>query len=435
MTPIFIWSVFVLILVSIFVLIDTSLPTYKRGNKIEDRVVQQAKNLVYLKVNNKSQDKITRVDSKKIENPTLFGNTNPLVFQTPSLHPSPYALTSEQPPTSLYSSLEHKKHGWKKYLVHLMKCDDTPTQPLLSSKPSSMPTNQPTLESNFPSISKFLSSLPSTTPNPSSTFSNHTLKWKISADDIDRVFENKDRVAQSLQKSLDHRLRCKSEGKIKHVKLIQDQEEKELYVKAVCLGSRKRCTINLSGDDCNDNSLIDDFVAKRMLDISSSFDYEIDLSVSFDFDKDNIDVVPDFLSELIEGDSETQRAMSNSGRIPPPQLNNEAALSINKDATNSNFQNKAIFHQNEIEVEEVIFLSAEDFSITELASSDDAPTDSSYYDTPKRKRGSKYAEEKFTVEKIFAFYDVNFNTSIDVCFWDDINCIDGSVTQIFMRKY
>jgi len=154
-----------------------------------------------------------------------------------------------------------------------------------------------------------------------------------------------------------------------------------------------------------------------MLDISSSFDYEIDLIVSFDFDKDNIDVVPTFLSELIEIASGTQRALSNSNEPPPPQVNNEAALSINKDATNSNFQNEATFQPNAIEDKEVIFLSAEN------------------YDTPKRKRGSKYAEEKFTVEKIFAFYDVNFNTNIDVCFWDDINCIDGSVTQIFMRKF
>jgi len=456
MTPKVIWSVFALILFGIFVRTDTSLPTYQRGNKIEDRVVQQTKSLVSSKGSKKFQDKIPRFGSKKLKNPTLFGKTsqndgNLLMF---------------------LSSLAHKKHGWKKYLEHHIKCDDTPTQPPLSTQsPSSLqlvpsvplfqPTNllyAPTLDpsiSNFPSSSTLPSLLPSTTTNPSNEVSHHTFNWKIETDDIDRVFATKDQIAKKFEKFLDHHLRCKK-PLIKHIKLIRDQEEKELYMKGVCFGSRESCNINLSEDDCNDNRLIDLFVAQKMSEISSSFDYEIDLSVSFNFDSDDISVVPDFLSEIIEGTSGARKAVDNSKGLKelkeleepeeleekpklephePSEVNNEVTLTIEKDAAKSNFQNEAMFQQYAIEFNEVIFLSTEDFSFTEFTSSDDTTRDSLYYGTPKRKCGSKCVEEKITLEKIFAFYDLNFNTSIDVCFWDSINCIDGYVTQIFFRKY
>jgi len=294
--------------------------------------------------------------------------------------------------------------------------------------------------------------LPSTTTHPSNEVSYHTLKWKIETYDIDRVFETKDRIAKKFEKFLDHHLRCKT-PLIKHVKLILDQEENGLYMKGACFGSRENCNIILFEDDCNDNKLIDDFVAQKMLEMSSSFDYEVDLSVSFNFDSDDITVVPDFLSELIEGSSAARRAVTYSsetnssainstainstelGELELPDVNNEVTLTIKTDVAKSTFQNEATFQQYAIEFKEVIFLSTEDFSFTEFTSSDDTTKDSLYYGTPKRKCDSKCVEEKFTVEKIFAFYDLNFNTSIDVCFWDSINCIDGYVTQIFFRKY
>ena len=427
------------------------------------------------------QDKFSRFDLKKFKTPALFGKTSPSVFQTPSLLPSTYGFTSDQPTISSYqilsratvssatnkenngkllifsASLAQKKSGWKKYLENHFKCDNKPTQPPLSTKsPSSLPlvpsipsfkptnlSNAPTLNpsiSNFPSSSTLPSSLPSTTHHPSTEVSNHNLKWKIGTADIDRVFETKDQIAKKFKANLEHLLRCKN-LKIKHIKIIRDQEENELYMKGVCFGDTKSCNINLSEDDCNDNRLIDDFVAQRMLDISSSFDYKIELSVSFDFNSDNIDVVPDFLSEIIVGTSGARKAVANLKGLEELEVNNEATLTIKKDAAKSDFQNEATFQQSAIEFEEVIFLSRGDFSITEFTSSDDKKTDSLYYDTPKKKCGSKCVEEKFTgeekntVEKIFAFYDFNFNTSIDVCFWDNINCIDGYVTQMFFRKY
>jgi len=525
MTSKVVWSAFALILSSIFAPTEAILPAYQRGNEIEDRVVQQTKNLVSPKVKLKSQEKIARFHSKTLENKTLFGKTSPSVFQTPSLHPSTSASTPEHPTTSTGSFIDFVllflsslKNQWKEYLELLFpttphplnkpttspenfidfvlillssfinkwkEClellfpfDDTPTQPPLfedfqdfvlmflsslknqwksflellfdtptqpplssespsslqpvSSKPSFIAPNLPTQESNHPSSS----ALPSTTPNPSNEVSNHTFKWKIATDDIDGVFETKDQIALSFQDYLDHRIRCKGEeAEIKHVKLVRDQEFNEVYVKGVCFGLRKSCIINLSEDDCNDNSIIDDFVSQRMLDISSSFDYEIELSVSFDFDKDNINVVSDFLSELIEGVSGRRRVVSSSNKPEPPQVNNEGIITITRDGANNQFKNEAIFQQNVIESEELIFLSTEKFSSSDFNSFDDTTTVGSYYGTPKSKCGRKCVEEKFTVENIFAFYDVNFNTSIDVCFWGDINCIDGSVTQIFFRKY
>ena len=461
MTPKSIWSAFTLALLSLLILPETTISIYHPDNKVEDH--------------EQFQVKFPRFDSKKFKTPALFGTTSPSVFQTTSLPPSTYSFTSEQSTTSTYQSFEdfvsratvssvtngklliffasfaQKKSGWKKYLEHHIKCDDTPTQPPLSTKsPSSLPlvsyipsfkptnlVNAPTLDpsiSNFPSSSTLPSSLPFTTHHPSNEVSNHTLEWKIETYDIDRVFKTKDQIVKRFEAFLEHILRCKN-LRIKHIKLIRDKKENELYMKGVCFGSRKICNINLSEDDCNDNSLIDDFVAQRMLDISSSFDIEIDLSVSFDFNSDNIEVVPDFLSEMINGTSGARNAVANSNGPENVKVNNEATLKIKKDAAKSNFQNEATFQQHAIEVEEVIFLSTEDFSITAFTSADDTTKDSLYYGTPKKKCGSKCVNETLLVQKIFTFYDVDFNDTIDACFWDDINCIDDSVTQIFLRKF
>jgi len=256
---------------------------------------------------------------------------------------------------------------------------------------------------------------------------NHTFRWKVNTTDIDRTMAKKDEIAQGLKTYLSHLLRC-NEAKIKNVKLINSAGE--LLVKGVCFGFRKSCAINLAEDECNDNSLIDDFVAQRMLEISSSFDYQIDLSVSFDFDSDDISVVPSFLSELIEAGSGDRRA----GGIPP-EVNNEATLTIQKDAGNSTFQNEVLFQQHAIEFNELIFVSKENYSIIDSNSSDDSNRESLYYGAPNRNCGKKCVDEDELVKKIFTFYDADFNDTIDACFWDDINCVDDSVTQIFLRKY
>ena len=377
-----------------------------------------------------------------------------------------------------FSSLAHMKHGWKKYLVHLYKCSDTPIQsppfsnqttdptthpsnepssnpfmkpssepsiePSISSLPSSSnsPTSNPSMKpSSEPSIEPSISSLPSSSNSPTSKPSvsnaptilekkNHAFEWKVHTTDIDRTMEKKDEIAQGLKTYLSYLLRC-NEAKIKNVKLISSTGE--LLVKGVCFGLRKSCAINLSEDECNDNSLIDDFVALRMLEISSSFDYALDLSVSFDFDSDDISVVPSFLSELIEGVSGAQRAVANSNE--PPEVNNEATLTIQKSAGNSTFLNEVLFQQHATEFDELISVSKENFSITESNSSDDSNRESSYYGAPNRGCGKKCVDEDEVVKKIFSFYDAEFNASIDACFWDDINCIDDTVTQIFLRKY
>jgi len=243
----------------------------------------------------------------------------------------------------------------------------------------------------------------------------------------------KEEIAQGLKTYLSHLLRC-SEAKIKNVKLINSSGE--LLVKGVCFGFRKSCAINISEDECNDNSIIDNFVAQRMLEISSSFDYELDLSVSFDFDSDEISVVPDFLSELIEAGSGERRAVVNvNGPPEPPEVNNEATLTVQKSAGNSTFQNNVKFQQHAIEFNELIFVSKENYSIIDSISSDDSNRESLYYGAPNRTCGKKCVDEDELVKKIFSFYDVGFNATIDACFWDDINCIDDSVTQIFLRKY
>jgi len=474
MTPKVLWSVFALILFSIFVRTDTSLPTYQRGNKIKDRVVQQTKSLVSLKGSENFKDKIPRFDSKKFKNPTLLSKTSSSVLRTPSLHPSPYILTTEQPTTSSYPSLEdsvslisvstftvnesnenlfsvlstlaQKKNRWKKYLLRILKCV-SPTQPPVSLE--AYPTNEPTPEASsnpsaLPSVLPSVSSMPSVSSIPSSIptipdVGFFDFSWKIYTDDIEKVFETEAQIEQSLKTFLNHLLRCKN-ALIRDVKLLRDQEGQEgkedqegLFVKGICYGFRKSCIINLSDDICNDNSLIDDYVAERMLEISSSFDYEIDLSVSFDFDEENINLVPDFLSELIEGASRTQRAMFNSGRPPPPEVNNEANLAIKKDGSNSNFQNEITFKQNTKKIKGAISLSTE-LPLVELIQFDETISKSSYF-SPKNKCGNECLEEKKVLETIFTYYDVNFDSTIDVCFWDDINCIAGSVTQIFIRKY
>jgi len=518
MTPKIIWSAFTLTLLILLILPETSVSIFHPDNKVEDH--------------EKFQDKFPRFASKKFKKPNLFVKTSPSVFQTPSLHPSIYGTTSEQTTTSPHqafedsvdlttvstatdnendrnlfvflSSLAHKKLGWKKYLVHLYECNDTPTQPppfsnpnepslypsiepsvYPSTKPSSdssiepsisslpppsnlptstpsvsnAPSDEPSMEpSSIPSRSTLPSYLPSNEPSNIPTNSpinepsteptnipslslqpttlvekNHNFEWKINTTDIDRAMRKKAEIAQGLKKYLSHLLRC-SEAKIKNVKLVNSTGE--LLVKGVCFGFRTSCAINLSEDECNDNSVIDDFVAERMLEISSTFDYKIDLSISFDFDSDDISVVPGFLSELIEAGSKETRAVADSNGLGPPEVNNEAILIMKKDADNSNFHNEARFQHRAIEFEGLIsLLEAEDISITEKSSSDDVTLEFSYYVNPRRKCGNKCAEEQFLVEKIFTYYDVDFDDTIDVCFWDDINCNDDSVTQIFLRKY
>jgi len=294
-----------------------------------------------------------------------------------------------------------------------------------STEPSNSPTNEP---SNEPTNSPSLSLQPTILVEK-----NHNFQWKIITNDTHRVFENEDQIVQGLKKFLSHLFRCKSHALIKDVKLVTPSGQDNQFVKGVCFGFRKSCAINLSEDQCNDNSLIKKFVAERMLAISSSFDYEIDLSVSFDFDSDDISVVPDFLSELIEGVSGVPRAVANS--LVPPEVNDEATLTINKDSDNSNLKNGAKFEQHAINFEGLVSLSTKDFSIIESNSSDDSNRESLYYGAPNRNCGKKCVDEDELVKKIFSFYDVDFNATIDACFWDDINCIDDSVTQIFLRKY
>jgi len=246
---------------------------------------------------------------------------------------------------------------------------------------------------------------------------NHILQWKMPVDDINKILKAKEDIVPSLETFLSHLLRCKSEAEIKNVKLVNNTGE--LLVKGICFGFRKSCEINLSEDICNDNSLIEDFINERRLEISSSFDYEIDLSVSFDFDEDNVNVVPDYLSELIGGISGAHRLVSNSNE-EPPEVNNEAMLTIKRDGANNQFRNELTFQQYAQRFEGNISLSPEDFSIAELSPSDDVALG---------------LAEQLLVEKIFTFYNVNFDTDIDACFWGEINCFDDSVTQVFIRKY
>jgi len=478
MTPKIIWSAFTLTLLSLLIQPETSV-SYHPDNKVEDR--------------EKFQDKFPRFASKIFKKPNLFVKTSPSVFQTPSLLPSTYSTTSEQTTTlphqafvdsvdliavstatdnennrnllGFLSSLAQTKPGWKKYLVHLYECDGLfplfppflsatsgptmhpSTEP--SSNPSMKPYSEPSIEPSIsslassnpsmkpysePSIEPSISSLPSSSNSPSNAPTileekNHAFEWKVHTTDIERTMEMKDEIAQGLKTYLSHLLRC-NEAKIKNVKLINSSGE--LLVKGVCFGFRKSCAINISEDECNDNSLIDDFVAQQMLEISSSFDYQIDLSVSFDFDSDDISVVPSFLSELIGGVSGAPRAVANSAA--PPGVNNEATLKINKDSDNSHFKNEAKFEEQAINLEGLASLLKEDFSIIESNLSEDSKT-GPFYGPPNRNCGKKCVDEDVLVKKIFTFYDVNFNATIDACFWDDINCIDDSVTQIFLRTY
>jgi len=258
---------------------------------------------------------------------------------------------------------------------------------------------------------------------------------KIVTNDTDRIFDNEYQIVQSFKNLLSHLLRCKGHALIKHVKLVTPRGQDNPVLKGVCFGFHKSCAINFSADECNDNSLIDKFVAERMSAISSSFHYEIDLSVSFNFDSNDISVVPDFLSELIGGVS-ASRAMANSIDNPkPPEVNNTATLTITKDSDNSNFKNEAKFEQHAINFEGLFSLSIGNFSITESNSSDDTTRESSYHGAPSRRCGNTCVNENLLVQKIFTFYEVNFDDTIDACFWDDINCMDDSVTQIFLRKY
>jgi len=253
--------------------------------------------------------------------------------------------------------------------------------------------------------------------------------------DTDQIFDNKDQFVQGFKNLLSHLLRCKGHALIKHVKLVTPRGQDNPVLKGVCFGFHKSCAINFSEDECNDNSLIDKFVAKRMSAISTSFHYEIDLSVSFNFDSNDISVVPDFLSELI-GEVSASRAMAKSTDNPkPPEVNNTVSLTITKDSDNSNFKNEAKFEQHAIHFEGLFSLSIGNFSITESNSSDDTTRESSYHSAPSLRCGNTCVNENLLVQKIFIFYEVNFDATIDACFWDDINCMDDSVTQIFLRKY
>ena len=252
------------------------------------------------------------------------------------------------------------------------------------------------------------------------------LEWKVVADDIEKVFESEAQTTSTelvFKKFLNHLLRCKSQTAIKDVKIFQKQEN--VFLKGKCIGFRKHCIINLLDDGCQDNSLIEDFVNQQMFAISSSFDYEIELSVSFDFDADNIDIVPGFISEIIEGGAGSQRAMSNSA-LGLPDVNNEALLTIQKNGTDSKMNNEAFFKQSGENHIGSIGLSTEVFTITESNQADASRKNPSDHGT---------TSEKSSIETIFAFYGLDFDNDIDVCFWDEINCIDDSVTQIFIRKY
>jgi len=360
----------------------------------------------------------------------------------PSIEPSISSLpSSSNPPTSIPSiskapsdepSMEPSYVPSSSTTIPTNSPTNEPTnQPTNepSTEPSNIPTNEPTNEPSTEPTSSL-----SVSPQPTSPVEKyHTFEWKVNTIDIDRTMEKKDEIAQGLKTYLSHLLRC-NEAKVQNVKLTNSTGE--LLVKGVCFGLRKSCAINLSKDTCNDNSLIDDFVAQRMLEISSSFDYELDLSVSFDFDSDDISVVPSFLSELIEAGSRDRRALANSNGPPePPEVNNEATLTVQKGVGNSTFQNEVLFQQHAIKFDELIFVSKDNFSITESNSSDDSNRESLYYGAPNRTCGKECADEDELVKKIFSFYNVSFNDTIDACFWDDINCIDDSVTQIFLRKY
>ena len=203
MTPKIIWSAFALTLLSLLIQPETSV-SFHPDNKVEDR--------------EKLQDKFPRFASKILKTTNLLVKTSPSVFQTPSLLPSTYGTTSEQTPTPPHqafkgsvdliavstatdnenernllrflSSLAHTNPGWKKYLVHLYKCDDLPTQspsfltatssPTMhpSTEPSSNLSIEPSISSlassnlsmkpySEPSIEPSISSLPSSSNSPS----------------------------------------------------------------------------------------------------------------------------------------------------------------------------------------------------------------------------------------------------------------------------
>jgi len=370
--------------------------------------------------------------------PSVYPSTVPSTVRSTepssnlSTEPSPHPSTE---PTSTPSMKPSSEPSIEPSISSLPSSSNPPTSiPSVSNAPSDEPSMQP---SYIPSRSTIPSNLPSTIPtnNPTNeptknpTFSpqptisvqeNFNFEWKVNTTGIDQIMAKKDEIAQGFKTYLSHLLRCK-EAYIKNVKLTNSTSE--LLVKGVCFGLRKNCAINLSKDTCNDNSLIDDYVAKRMLEISSTFNYEIDLSVSFDFDSDDISVVPSFLSELLKAGSRESR-----------EVNNKATLTI-QTAGNSTFQNEVLFQQHAIEFDDLIFLPEANFSITESNSSDDSNRESLYYGAPNRNCGKKCVDEDEVVKKIFSFYDAKFNATIDACFWDDINCMDDSVTQIFLRKY
>jgi len=260
------------------------------------------------------------------------------------------------------------------------------------------------------------------------------LEWKLNADDIESPFQSDSQTAsieQIIKNFLNHLLRCKNESSIKDVKLFKKQTD--LFVKGKCVGFRKNCNINLLNDDiCSDNSLIDEFVNQQLFALSSAFDLEIDLSVSFNFDTDNIGVVPGFLSEVIGGTSASQRV---SNVFPDITSNNEAHLTINKKVINNKIQSEATFQQSTTGFTGLFGLSSEEFTFAELTQFDDPNKDTLNDETTRIKCSENCADEKSSVESIFSYYGLDFDTNVDVCYWDEINCLDGSVTQIFIREY
>jgi len=144
-----------------------------------------------------------------------------------------------------------------------------------SESPSLTQSESPSLTQS-PSFAPSLSHSPSLTQSPSLSPSlslqptilvemNHDFQWKILTNETDRVFENKDQIAQSFKTSLSHLLRCKSDALIKDVKLVTPQGQENPFLKVVCFGYRESCTINLTKDECSDNSLIDEFVVQRVV--------------------------------------------------------------------------------------------------------------------------------------------------------------------------
>ena len=104
--------------------------------------------------------------------------------------------------------------------------------------------------------------------------------------------------------------------------------------------------------------------------------------------------------------------MDKSTGSEPLEVNNEATLKINKDSDNSYFNNEAKFEEQAINLEGLVSLLKENFSIIDSNSSDDTNRESPYYGAPNRNCGKECVDEDELVKKIFSFYDIYFNATI-----------------------